>query len=92
MADFPTFTGFLITPVVGIVTWPLVLKLEEAEVSRAFTVPLAWLACSSHYELRPYLQPNGEKETVVFFNVYEDELIWGVTGRIMLNLIQMIKK
>ena len=92
MAEFPTFTGFLITPVVGVVNWPLVLNLEEAEVSRAFTVPLAWLASADHYELRPYLRPNGEKEMVVFFIGYEEELIWGVTGRIMLNLITLLKK
>jgi len=92
MAEFPTFTGFLITPVIGIVSWPQTLKLEEAEVSRAFTVPLSWLASSTNYELRPYLRPNGEKEMVVFYHLYDTEQIWGVTGRIMLNLIHLLKK
>ena len=92
MAEMVTITRFLVTPVVGVVSWPQPLKLAEAEVSRAFTIPLAWLADPQHVEVKPYLRPNGHIEQVVFFNPYDGETVWGVTGRIMYDLIQLLQK
>jgi 8-oxo-dGTP pyrophosphatase MutT (NUDIX family) len=92
MAEMVTITKFLVTPVLGVVEWPQPLILAEAEVSRAFTIPLAWLADPQHVEVKPYLRPNGHIEQVVFFNQYDGETVWGVTGRIMYDLIQLLQE
>ena len=39
-----TITAFRVTPVVGVIHWPAVFRLGEAEVERVFTIPLSWLA------------------------------------------------
>ena len=90
MIDMVTITRFLVTPVVGVVEWPQSLNLAEFEVSRVFTVPLGWLADPENVEIKPYLRPNGHIEEVIYFNRYDGEMIWGVTGRIMYDLIQLL--
>ena len=92
MVEMPTISNFLITPVVGVIDWPVPLKLEAAEVSRVFSVPLAWLADAQNHDIRPYLRKNGITENVVFFSPYDGETIWGVTGRIMMNLLELLAK
>lgn len=91
MAAMPTVTGFLITPIVGILDWPIELKLEAAEVSRAFSIPLAWLADPSHRGERLYRRSNGSEEPVIFFDLYDQELLWGVTARITVDLIALLQ-
>lgn len=90
MAAMVTITGFLVTPVIGVVDWPQPLNLAEYEVSRVFTVPLSWLADPENFEIKPYLRPNGHIEQVVYYSRYDGEIIWGVTGRIMYDLIQLL--
>lgn len=86
-----TVTGFLITPVLGVLKWPLDLTLDPHEVGRAFTVPLNWLADEGNYEERPYHRPNGRTEMVVFYSLYDGELIWGATARMITNMLTCLE-
>jgi len=43
LPEYRTGTGFVITPVVGVVTPPLNLKLDDFEVAEVFEPPLAFL-------------------------------------------------
>ncbi len=90
MAPMATVTGFCITPVVGVVCWPYALKPAEVEVQRVFTVPLAWLADPNHRSMRPHTRRDGSTDLVVFFDRYDDELIWGVTGTITVEFIRLL--
>ena len=90
MRDFPTITGYLITPVVGVIPWPTVLSLAEEEVSRAFIIPIDWLANFAHHEEIEMTFPNGWKEHVIHFHLYEDEKLWGITARITLEFLNII--
>jgi 8-oxo-dGTP pyrophosphatase MutT (NUDIX family) len=90
MRPMPTVTGFLVTPVVGVLRWPQELRLAEHEVSRAFNVPLDWLKDPANREERLYTRSNGTSEMVVFYRPYAGETIWGVTGRILLDFIALL--
>jgi 8-oxo-dGTP pyrophosphatase MutT (NUDIX family) len=90
MRPMPTVTGFLVTPVVGIMRWPVPLHLAEHEVSRVFHVPLTWLMDPANHAERPYTRSNGTSEMVVFYMPYDGETIWGVTGRIVSDFIALI--
>lgn len=90
MRDFPTITGYLITPVVGVIPWPTVLSLAEEEVSRAFIIPIEWLSNFAHHEEIEMTFPNGWKERVIHFHLYEDEKLWGITARITLEFLNII--
>jgi 8-oxo-dGTP pyrophosphatase MutT (NUDIX family) len=90
LADSPTISNFVITPVVGRITWPFEFILSPDEVGRVFTVPLWWLADEQNYELKPFVRINGHEEMVVQYHAYDNEIIWGVTGRLMVNLVQVL--
>src|SRR4030066_250502 len=44
MDSLRTITNYLVTPIVGVIPWPVQFQLEETEVSRVFSIPLDWLA------------------------------------------------
>jgi 8-oxo-dGTP pyrophosphatase MutT (NUDIX family) len=90
LALFPTITGFLISPVVGMIPWPYDLRLSPQEVSRVFTIPLAWLANPSNRVEKEMVLPDGRNERVVFFNTYDGEKLWGATARITLNFLKLL--
>ncbi len=87
---FPSVSRFAITPVVGQIPWPYPLKLEPAEVSRAFTIPIEWLANPANWSEKPYLRSNGRQDKVIFFNPYDGELLWGITARITLDFLRLL--
>jgi 8-oxo-dGTP pyrophosphatase MutT (NUDIX family) len=91
LEKYATITNFLITPVVGIISWPVPLFLSADEVDRAFTMPLSWLAEPSHHAEKDYVRPNGKVEKVVFFDELEGELLWGITARIVVNFLNKLK-
>lgn len=92
MGQVPTPSGFLITPVVGILTPPYTITLQPEEVDRAFTIPLDWLMQPGRWQERTLILDHRRVEGVVFFEEYDGELLWGVTGRITVNFIEMVNK
>lgn len=90
MSEMPTNTGFMITPVVGVLVWPTPLRLEPAEVGRAFTVPLNWLADPQNFEEVELALPDGRVDKVIHFQPFDGEKIWGATARITLNFLKVI--
>lgn len=88
--DLITNSGYLLTPVVGVISWPRLLKLESEEVARAFTIPLSWLANPSHHEERMYRR-DGQDRQVIFFDLYNEELLWGVSARIVVEFLTALE-
>ena len=87
---FPTITGFLISPVVGMIPWPYDLHLSQQEVSRVFTVPFQWLADPTNRIENEMILPDGRSEKVTFFNAYDGEKVWGATARIAMYFLRSI--
>ena len=92
-----TISNYMVTPVIGVIPWPFPLRLEAVEVSRVFSIPLAWLAQPEHHEIRyraiphPYSQVlNREFHPVIYFQPYAGELLWGVSAEITLRLIDIL--
>ena len=85
-----TVTNYFITPVVGRIHWPVVFHLEVEEVSRVFTMPLAWLAEPANPEVRP-LQRVGYYEDVIYYQPYDGELLWGATARITVEFLRILE-
>jgi 8-oxo-dGTP pyrophosphatase MutT (NUDIX family) len=83
-----TITRFVVTPIVGTIPWPYELRLNRAEVARAFGVPLGWLANPDNLDMRKFrLTWFGPSFDVHYFKPYDDEVIWGATGRIVASLL-----
>jgi 8-oxo-dGTP pyrophosphatase MutT (NUDIX family) len=97
MNSMHTITNYLVTPIVGVIPWPFTLHLEETEVSRVFTIPLDWLADEGHMEIRDRPIPEAfnkllhkDRHPVIFFQPYQDELLWGVSAYIVVQLIEIL--
>ncbi len=88
-----TITNYLVTPVIGTIPWPYKLQLAEEEVSRAFTIPLAWLEKPENLEWRHRTlpAPYGTLD-VIYFKEYDGELLWGASGRITVNLLKALRE
>jgi 8-oxo-dGTP pyrophosphatase MutT (NUDIX family) len=89
--DFITITSFQVTPYVGRIPWPYQLTLQKEEVSRAFTIPLAWLADPGNHRVEHRsLPPPYEPVPVVYFEPYDGEILWGATAGFTLALLDAI--
>lgn len=92
LRDIKTISNYKITPVVGwIKTYPFEIIMNHAEVSKVFTIPIAWLADPVNWDERIRIFPNRQEETVVYFQPYEGEVVWGITARITLTLLQVLE-
>lgn len=89
--EFLTITNYLVTPVVGVIPWPYPLKLAEFEVSRAFTIPLAWLADPANQEVHQRELPAPLVAVpVIYFHEYDGEVLWGASARFTVHLIEVL--
>ncbi len=97
MDKLSTISNYCVTPVIGVIPWPISFLLEQSEVSRVFSIPLLWLADPSHHEIRmrqvppPYTQQFPlPAYPVIYFQPYDDELLWGVSAQITLSFIKIL--
>jgi len=87
LTSMVTVTSFRVTPVVGVLNWPTVFRLNETEVERIFTVPLAWLANTRNRWELPF--PGGNRSVVVY-HPFDGELVWGATARMTVDFLHAV--
>lgn len=90
MPEFLTISDFAVTPIVAVSEWPIKLSISKEEVSKVFTIPINWLQQPGIYEEKIYTHPSGAHGTVIFFDLYEGELLWGISAKITLELVKEI--
>jgi 8-oxo-dGTP pyrophosphatase MutT (NUDIX family) len=84
LPDYHTRTGFRVTPVVGLLTPPLVLTPDPREVEYVFEVPLAFLLDPRNHQ-RHTRELQGQ--TVGYYVMqFQDRTIWGATAGMLVNL------
>ncbi len=87
--DHVVISGFRMTPWVGRIPAGLVYRPSPAEVARVFDVPLDALVDSARTKFRfETMNRRGFPVDVPFFET-AGEVIWGATGRILLQLLGM---
>ncbi len=86
-----TITNYRVTPVVGAMPWPYPLHPQPEEVSRIFTIPLAWLAdpANRRVDLRQP-EPLTQPIPVIYFQSYDGEILWGASARMTLLLLESL--
>ncbi|MBA9062914.1 8-oxo-dGTP pyrophosphatase MutT (NUDIX family) [Methylobacterium fujisawaense] len=77
-------TGFLVTPVIGLVDSEVTLTPNPAEVADVFEVPFPILMDPERYRLRSRAWQG--RERWFYALTYGERLIWGVTAGILNNL------
>lgn len=84
--DYPTVTGFRITPVVGCVAAPFEPQASPDEVAEVFEVPLSIVLDPRNYHRKSFKRMGF---TVPYYEVrYGDYQIWGATAGMLWDLCQ----
>jgi 8-oxo-dGTP pyrophosphatase MutT (NUDIX family) len=94
LPDYPTGTGFCVTPVVALIHEPFSVKPDELEVAEIFEVPLAFLMNPAHQEVRVFRWAGGERRFFAMTYPRPDGisnyLIWGATAGMLRNLYRFL--
>lgn len=80
----------IISPIVGFIPPSLTLVPDLGEVARIFTVSLQDLVRPDTYRNEWWLTPRGEIN-IHFFEL-DDETVWGATGRMLTQLLDIITR
>lgn len=84
-----TGTGYLITPVVGVIPDGLALSPHEAEVAGIFEVPLDHLLAEANHLRKSALYDGIER---FYYEIdWPQERIWGVTAGLIVNLAPRLR-
>lgn len=84
LSDYHTRTGYIITPVVGVLAPPFELRPDAGEVEEIFEVPLAFLLDPANHQ-RQSREWQGELRWF-FAMPYQGRYIWGATAGMLVNL------
>jgi 8-oxo-dGTP pyrophosphatase MutT (NUDIX family) len=84
--DVPTtVTNFVITPVLGLARGEPAFCPDGREIERVIEIPLAHLLRPGAFRVEEW-EREGVRREVVFVS-YGDDVVWGVTGRILRELL-----
>jgi len=86
--DFATPTGFVITPVVGLLRAEPEIHPNAEEVDDVFHVPLAFFADPAHAE-RELRDIRGERREIWLYR-YNGRIIWGATAAVIRNFLTLL--
>lgn len=90
--EFVTISSYRVTPVVGVIPWPYTFNIAQDEVSRVFTIPIAWLADPANSEIRSReLPPPYLPISVIYFRPYDGEVLWGASARFTQGLLNILR-
>ncbi len=86
--DVPSPAKYIVTPVVAMLEKPLDFTLSQAEVEEVFTADLSEL-----FKLEPRSEERilqGHRR-VIHFYTYQERVIWGLTGNVLKNLLDVLR-
>ena len=86
--DLPTVTGFVVTPVVGVLSPSSPYRLNPGEVAAVVEVPISFLRDPGNLcvEQREHA---GQLHDVLLWE-YDSHVIWGATARMLKNLLELL--
>lgn len=94
LPDYLTGTGFLVTPVVGLVHPPFTVQADTLEVAEVFEVPLDFLMSPANHQVRLLRWEGGERR---FFAMPYPRasagghyFIWGATAAMLRNFYRFL--
>ena len=80
-----TITGYHITPFVGLIPYPYDFRPSPREVKRLLVLPVAEFYAPERWRSGPYVFQG--RTTRVCYWQNGQEVVWGATARILLNLL-----
>lgn len=85
---YVTGTGFVITPIVGLIVPPFDLSPDPFEVAEVFEVPLAFVLDIENHKLHRRIVEGRHRP--YWAMTWEERVIWGATAGILVNLSDVL--
>ncbi|MBA3577634.1 MAG: CoA pyrophosphatase [Sphingomonas sp.] len=87
--DYRTITGYVVTPVVGVIAPDLALEPHDEEVADWFEAPLAHLLDTSNRQLHSAVFAGAERR---YWQIeWNERRIWGATAAMLVNLSRRLR-
>jgi len=86
--DIITITQFIVTPFVGLFSYPYPFKLSLFEIAELIEVPVSALRNENCFSEREIIR--GTQKEVVLTYQYQHHIIWGATARILKQFLDLI--
>jgi 8-oxo-dGTP pyrophosphatase MutT (NUDIX family) len=86
--DIVTITEFIVTPIVGLFTYPYPFKVSEVEIAALIEVPLESLLDENSFSEKEIFR--GGQNEIVYAYQYGEHIIWGATARILKQFLDLI--
>ncbi len=87
-----TVTNFEIHPIVGVIPYPYPFQPSPSEVQKIFTIPISWLADRSNFKTEErHLPPPVGTILTIYYDPYNNEVLWGASAQIVHTLLALIK-
>lgn len=90
LPDHLVISGFRVTPVLSLVSPPVQLEPNPAEVAGIFEVPVSHVFDRSNHKAR--LRRVGDEEILLHDIPWEGQNIWGATAGMLLTLVRMVEE
>ena len=86
-----TVTGFTVFPFIGLINWPVELKVSDEEVESVFSIPVTWLADPENSYEKDYLSDKFGLRKVIHYKDYQGEHLWGYTAKVTQQFLTFLK-
>lgn len=90
LPDHLVISGFRVTPVLSLVTPPIVLEPNPAEVAAVFEVPLSHVFDTGNHKAR--LRRVGDEDILLYDIPWDGQNIWGATAGMLLTFVRMVEQ
>lgn len=88
MEDYETITGFVVTPVVGIIKPGFKLNMDEGEVADAFELPLDFVLDEKNHDLQSRVWNDRKRYYYVLMN--DKHNVWGATAAMLVRFAHLV--
>lgn len=88
MEDYETVTGYVITPVIGIIDPGFQMDVDDREVDEAFELPLEYILDERNHELQSRVWKGQRRYYYVLTN--EKHNVWGATAAMLVRFAHLI--
>jgi 8-oxo-dGTP pyrophosphatase MutT (NUDIX family) len=85
--DRPSPFEYVVTPVLALLEKPKFFNLNQHEVTEVFAVPVSALQMTKPRAEERLIR---NQKRLIYFYPYQDRLIWGLTGNIVKNLLDIL--
>lgn len=82
-------SSFWVTPFVGAISYPTTFKPDKKEVERLLIIPFDHLTNGQNFKIDTYSWKGFKVPSYLYS--FNNDVIWGLTARILFNLIHLIK-